>query len=322
MILAESSLLNFEILDRHSSLRKRYIMGKLAVVKDISKVSEAVKPLRIFPYVYKNDELAKMRKTFASALRITEMDAISVHYTHIKRNIYVGCKRPSAARKTFCSCTCQEGTGCGKNCELRKVHLECYKECCAGVSFSKQALNNPLFSNLMGSPKATGIHNTDNRHGDCGNQRLQRLQYAKTAVYPAGKKGYGLFALTNIQKGTLVTEYIGEVITKGECMKRKKSATGHIYFLALDKELYIDAAHKGNESRFINHSCDPNCEVQLWYVGEEPRAAIVAMRSIAPYEELSFDYKFEFYPGVKPKYPCLCGSLSCRSYIDAPKLKA
>ncbi|EET00168.1 Putative methyltransferase [Giardia duodenalis] len=297
-------------------------MGKLTAVKQPDKVSAAVEPLRIFPYVYKKDELARMRKAFASAMQITEMDAVSLHYVHIKRNTYVGCKRPSTARKTFCTCTCREGAGCGPGCELRRVHLECYKECLAGPLCFQRPIVKPLFSSIMDSPRLATFHKDNNKHGDCGNQRLQRLQYARTAVYPAGKKGYGLFALTNIQRGTLVTEYIGEVITKEECMRRKKDATGHLYFLALDKELYIDAARKGNESRFINHSCDPNCEVQLWYVGEEPRAAIVALRSIVPYEELSFDYKFDFYPGVKPKYPCLCGSPFCRGYIDAPKLKA
>lgn len=292
------------------------------MMKHISKISEAVAPLRVFPYVFKNDELAKMRKAFASAIRITEMDAISIHYTHIKRNIYLRCKRPSIARKTFCSCTCKDGTGCGKDCELKKVHLECHKECCAGILCSKRPIINPFFNDSVASPKDSTLHKKDNvTYKDCGNQRLQRLQYAQTAVYPAGRKGYGLYALTNIQQGTLVTEYVGEVITKDECMRRKALATGHLYFLALDRDAYIDAAYKGNESRFINHSCDPNCEVQLWYVGEEPRAAIVALRNIAPYEELSFDYKFEFYPGVVPKYPCFCGSPLCRGYIDAPNLK-
>lgn len=297
-------------------------MGKVMAMKQGDKLPMAIEPLRVFPYVYKRDELAKMRRVFASAIHITEMDAVSLHYTHVKRNIYVGCKRPSAARKTFCTCTCKEGAGCGTSCELRKVHLECYKECCAGSPCSKQVIVRPLFGNSIDPPKdATTLHKDNSRLADCGNQRLQRMQYARTAVYPAGRKGYGLFALTSIQRGALVTEYIGEVITREECMRRKKSAKGHLYFLALDRELYIDAAHKGNESRFINHSCDPNCEVQLWYVGEEPRAAIVALRSIAPHEELSFDYKFDFYPGVKPKYPCFCGSLYCRGYIDAPKLR-
>lgn len=68
-------------------------MGKVMAMKQGDKLPTAREPLRVFPYVYKRDELAKMRRVFASAIHITEMDAVSLHYTHVKRNIYVGCKR-------------------------------------------------------------------------------------------------------------------------------------------------------------------------------------------------------------------------------------
>lgn len=204
-------------------------------------------------------------------------------HKRICANIYVGCHRPSRARDTFLGCNCHGS--CGIRCNARKLQFEC------------------------------SAKNSE----DCGNQRLQRRQYAKTEVREAGEKGYGLFAMEEIMKGTLVIEYVGEVITREECMRRKAktTTTEHLYFMALDNDRFIDASRKANDARFINHSCDPNCITELWYVGDEPRAAIVALRDISCDEELSFDYAFQC--DGKPKYPCLCGSKLCRGFIDAPR---
>merc|ERR1712226_392996 len=79
---------------------------------------------------------------------------------------------------------------------------------------------------------------------------------------------------------------------------------------ALSKELYVDATSKGNISRFMNHSCDPNSETQKWTVNGELRVGFFTKREVKAGEELSFDYKYERYGNVAQK--CYCGTARCR----------
>lgn len=69
----------------------------------------------------------------------------------------------------------------------------------------------------------------------------------------------------------------------------------HHYFMALRSDCVIDATIKGNISRFINHSCDPNAETQKWTVNGELRIGFFSTRTIQPDEEITFDYQFQRY---------------------------
>jgi histone-lysine N-methyltransferase NSD1 len=77
--------------------------------------------------------------------------------------------------------------------------------------------------------------------------------------------------------------------------------------------LGIDASRKGNQARFINHSCEPNCATQKWMVLNQTRIGIFAQTDIAAGTELTFDYQFERLGSGKQK--CLCGTKSCRGYL-------
>ena len=92
-----------------------------------------------------------------------------------------------------------------------------------------------------------------------------------------------------------------------------KDNVQHFYFMALTKDQFVDATCKGNISRFINHSCDPNSETQKWTVNGELRVGFFTKRAIKPGEEVSFDYKFERYGNVAQK--CFCGSSQCRGWL-------
>lgn len=81
--------------------------------------------------------------------------------------------------------------------------------------------------------------------------------------------------------------------------------------------LFIDARKRGNASRMLNSSCDPNCETQKWHDGAtgEARVGIFARRDIAPEEELTYDYMFEHYGHSAPAEGaliCMCGAHNCR----------
>ena len=91
----------------------------------------------------------------------------------------------------------------------------------------------------------------------------------------------------------------------------------HMYYMSLAPDQLIDATDKGNASRFINHSCDPNCEIQKWATGSNYSVGIFAIRDISPGEEITFDYQFERIGNGA--IPCFCGSPKCRHVLGKPK---
>ena len=113
------------------------------------------------------------------------------------------------------------------------------------------------------------------------------------------------------QAGDIIGEYLGVVIDRSELEKRMERHPGAFYFMALDKDLTLDARLKGNITRFINHSCVPNCEAQIWTVAGERRIAIVAAANLRKGTELT--YAYDFAECTKAK--CCCGEAVCRGWI-------
>jgi uncharacterized protein len=138
-------------------------------------------------------------------------------------------------------------------------------------------------------------------------------------------QGRGAFALRTIRKGTRIIEYTGEIITDDEADRRyddETMARHHTFLFAVDVNHVIDGARKGNAARFINHSCEPNCEAVI----EENRVYIDALRTIRAGEELLYDYQYE-RDGIPDEswnrlYACYCGTPSCRGTILKPEKKA
>ena len=131
--------------------------------------------------------------------------------------------------------------------------------------------------------------------------------------------GSGLFAKNDIKKGSKVIEYIGDKVTKKEGDKRadkqirkakKDKNNGMVYVFELNKRYDIDGDVDYNFAKFINHSCNPNCEVD----GKGLKLWIFALRDIKKGEELSYDYGFGYDKDYKD-YICKCGSKNCCGYI-------
>jgi hypothetical protein len=131
--------------------------------------------------------------------------------------------------------------------------------------------------------------------------------------------GRGAFATRRIRKGTRIIEYLGERITHKEADRRYDDAAmaqHHTFLFAVDGTHVIDAAVRGNDARFINHSCDPNCEA----IDEDGHIFIEAIRNIQPGDELTYDYQFERDADGEmdeAHYPCFCGTAKCRGTILA-----
>ncbi|MBA0778630.1 hypothetical protein Gotri_006478 [Gossypium trilobum] len=118
------------------------------------------------------------------------------------------------------------------------------------------------------------------------------------------KCGEGIVADEDIKHGEFVIEYVGEVIDDKTCEERlwnmKHRGETNFYLCEINRDMVIDATYKGNKSRYINHSCCPNTEMQKWIIDGETRIGIFAMRDIKKGEHLTYDYQYECLPYSLP----------------------
>lgn len=136
--------------------------------------------------------------------------------------------------------------------------------------------------------------------------------------------GNGVFARMCIPAGKRLIEYKGERISWTRALQRAEESgypLGHTYFFSVSDGRVIDGASQGNAARFINHSCEPNCEP---FEHEDGRVFIYTLRDIEAGEELSYYYAL-IYDGrhtaaVKRQFPCHCGAPSCTGTMLAPKI--
>jgi SET domain-containing protein len=141
-------------------------------------------------------------------------------------------------------------------------------------------------------------------------------------VRSSGVHGKGVFALVPIAKGEIIIEYTGEVISWKKAQKRHPhdpSDPNHTFYFHVSKKHVIDALYGGNDARWINHSCDPNCKAYE----VDGRIFIKALRDLMPGEELFYDYGLvideRYTPKLKKEYECRCGSPNCRRTMLSPK---
>ena len=121
----------------------------------------------------------------------------------------------------------------------------------------------------------------------------------------------GLCASKNISAGSRIIEYIGKIISNKEVDKNPKfDNTKDIYLFDINNRLSLDGDYKWNTARLINHSCNPNCEVE----GKGSKLWITAIKDIKKDEELSYDYGFSYDSDYK-QFPCKCRSKNCVGYI-------
>lgn len=136
--------------------------------------------------------------------------------------------------------------------------------------------------------------------------------------------GRGVFAARKIAAGTRIVEYKGERITDEQAVERHgrdPENPHHTFFFSLEDGRMIDGDAGGNNARWINHACEPNCQARE----ENGRVFIYALHDIAPGEELGYDYGLvlegRHTAAVKRDYACRCGAPSCRKTMLAPRRK-
>lgn len=214
-------------------------------------------------------------------------------FTHITRNERSGRKQIKKKEEDIAVCECQFNPGnsnlaCGERCLNVLTNTECTPGYCPCGTY-------------------------------CKNQRFQKSEYAKTKLFKTEGRGWGLLADENIKAGEFIIEYCGEVISSEEAKERSQTYEAQglrdAYIISLDANYFIDATRKGSLGRFINHSCQPNCETRKWTVLGETRVGIFATQHISAGTELAYDYNFEWYGGVNVR--CLCGAPNCSIFLGA-----
>ena len=148
----------------------------------------------------------------------------------------------------------------------------------------------------------------------------KRRTRRRITVRNSGIHGKGVFAATTIPKGTRIIEYKGARMSEDAAdEKYGNDESPHTFLFLLEDKTVIDANRRGNSARWINHSCDPNCETNE----ENGRLFIDAIRNIRCGEELTYDYKLivdeRYTPALKRLYACGCGSRRCRGTILGKK---
>jgi hypothetical protein len=156
---------------------------------------------------------------------------------------------------------------------------------------------------------------TDSRH------RTRQPDGPLFEVRASPLHGLGVFALRRIAQGTRVIEYLGERVSHAEADRRYESKgadDNHTLLFIADDNTVIDAGVDGNEARFVNHGCEPNCESVI----EGSRVFIDAIRAIAPGEELTYDYQIQREaddpPDIDVIFACRCGHPGCRGTMMWP----
>lgn len=147
-------------------------------------------------------------------------------------------------------------------------------------------------------------------------KKNEKLWFIKDSTVHAS----GLFARQNIVKGTKIIEYVGKKVKKieGDLRSERRikkylnsKETGSVYIFELNSRYDIDGSPIYNKARYINHSCKPNCEIDI----KNNRIWVISKKSIKKNEELSYDYGYEFDKDDYKDHPCKCGSKNCIGFI-------
>uniref|UniRef100_A0A4W5NXJ8 Nuclear receptor binding SET domain protein 1b n=1 Tax=Hucho hucho TaxID=62062 RepID=A0A4W5NXJ8_9TELE len=135
----------------------------------------------------------------------------------------------------------------------------------------------------------------------CLNQAFTKRQNSQVEIFRTLARGWGLRCALDIKKGEFVNEYVGEVIDEDECRVRIKH------------DRIIDAGPKGNQARFMNHSCRPNCETQKWTVNGDTRVGLFTLIDVPAGTELTFNYNLECLGNGKTV--CKCEAPNCSGFL-------
>ncbi|CAN0081555.1 unnamed protein product, partial [Ectocarpus fasciculatus] len=287
-----------------SNLGKAFGKGPSAKQRKLFKLSKAsyrrfpsLLPLGIWPSSGESETFDLAPEWKASLLK---RYANPPPYRKLKANLYEDSSLKGLVPvDEIPLCNCRAEDGCDASCINRLLLMECAPGRCP---------------TLRGGSK------------HCQNNAIQTKTFPATEIFRTFEgRGWGLRLADErgAEAGTLLHEYLGEVIVMDECRRRLRKvgrkgvagSSGDFYFASLDGNLVLDGGPMGSEARFANHSCSPNCLMQKWSVLGETRVVLVAARDISVGEELTYNYQADTLEGFVERQRCLCGEPQCSGFI-------
>ncbi|KAK0940849.1 hypothetical protein LTR29_007567 [Friedmanniomyces endolithicus] len=257
--------------------------------------------LPMFSYLDKTRDFVVPFDVFAPTFK--KGDEKPKDWHQVNRNRLVGEAKEmweKSERLPASMCVCQASEqgdlGCDDHCPNRVMQYECNDDNC---NLSALQCGNRLFTDLAVRMKKGGAF-------DIG------VEVLKTP-----DRGFGVRSCRTWAPGQIIMEYTGEIVSEGECQRRIREDYKDkqcYYLMELERGLIIDGT-KGSMARFINHSCEPNCEVRMVKVNGTPRMGVFAGEGgVATGQELTYDYNFDNF-GEKQQM-CYCGAATCRGYLS------
>nr|XP_034985261.1 histone-lysine N-methyltransferase 2C isoform X15 [Zootoca vivipara] len=275
------------------------------ILEPVASVRRSSEMLQLFPAYLKGEDLFGL--TVSAVARIAEslpgVEACE-HYTfRYGRNPLM--ELPLAINPTGCARSEPKMSSHVKRLVLRPHTLNSTSTSKSFQSTVTGELNAPYSKQFV--------------HSKSSQYRKMKTEW-KSNVYLARSRiqGLGLYAARDIEKHTMVIEYIGTIIRNEVANRKEKlyeSQNRGVYMFRIDNDHVIDATLTGGPARYINHSCAPNCVAEVVTFERGHKIIISSSRRIQKGEELCYDYKFDFEDD-QHKIPCHCGAVNCRKWMN------
>ncbi|XP_038138588.1 histone-lysine N-methyltransferase 2D isoform X2 [Cyprinodon tularosa] len=202
-------------------------------------------------------------------------------------------------------------TGCARS--EPKVSTQCKRPHTLNSTSVSKAYQSTFTGELNTPYSKQFVHSKSSQYRRLKTEWKNNVYLARSRI-----QGLGLYAAKDLEKHTMVIEYIGTVIRNEVANRREKiyeSQNRGIYMFRINNEQVIDATLTGGPARYVNHSCAPNCVAEVVTFDKEDKIIIISSRRIPKGEELTYDYQFDFEDD-QHKIPCHCGAWNCRKWMN------
>ncbi|XP_078806750.1 histone-lysine N-methyltransferase 2D isoform X4 [Oryzias latipes] len=202
-------------------------------------------------------------------------------------------------------------TGCARS--EPKVSTQCKRPHTLNSTSVSKAYQSTFTGELNTPYSKQFVHSKSSQYRRLKTEWKNNVYLARSRI-----QGLGLYAAKDLEKHTMVIEYIGTVIRNEVANRREKIyelQNRGIYMFRINNEQVIDATLTGGPARYVNHSCAPNCVAEVVTFDKEDKIIIISSRRIPKGEELTYDYQFDFEDD-QHKIPCHCGAWNCRKWMN------
>ncbi|XP_071942048.1 histone-lysine N-methyltransferase 2C-like isoform X2 [Antedon mediterranea] len=203
-------------------------------------------------------------------------------------------------------------SGCARTEPKMRTHVK--RSHTLTSNTTSRSYHQPLVTGDSIYPYKTFVHSKTSQYRKMKSDWKSNVYLGRSQI-----QGLGLYAAKDIEKHTMVIEYIGTLI-RNEVANRKEKhyeeSNRGIYMFRLDDDQVIDATLSGNPARYINHSCNPNCVAEVVSFEKDNKIIIISNRRITKGEELTYDYKFDFEDEDQNKIACGCKAPNCRKWMN------